>query len=260
MLLALTRPVPRSISRCELTHLARVPIDYARAAAEHDVYERALAALGCQVHRLPPADDLPDSVFVEDTAVVLDRIAVIARPGASSRRPEVESVHSALAPHREIVRIEAPGTLDGGDVLRIDSTLYVGLTPRTNADAVRQLAAAAAREGIEVVTATVTGCLHLKSAATLVSSEPPIILANPSWIDPRLFDGCEVIPVDEGEPSAANALLVCRTVVCAGEFPGTRARLEARGLATIAVPAGELAKAEGGLTCGSILFATSQRV
>jgi dimethylargininase len=255
--LALTRPVPRSISRCELTHLARVPIDYARASAEHDAYEHTLAALGCDVRRLPAADDLPDSVFVEDTAVVLDRIAVLARPGASSRRPEVESVRAALAPYRELVSIEAPGTLDGGDVLRIGQTLYVGLTPRTNADGARQLAAAAAREGIEVVTATVTGCLHLKSAATLVSAAPPIVLVNPGWMDSALFRGCEVIPVDEDEPYAANALLVGGTVVCAAEFPRTRARLEARGLATAAVPAGELAKAEGGLTCGSILFEVS---
>src|SRR6476659_7782995 len=114
MFLAITRSVPVSIGRCELTHLAREPIDYARAVVEHAQYEAALTALGCRVERLPDAPDLPDSVFVEDAAVVVDEVAVIARPGAASRRPEVEAMTNALRPHRPLAFIEPPGTLDGG--------------------------------------------------------------------------------------------------------------------------------------------------
>src|SRR4051812_43286332 len=117
MLLALTRSVSPAIHECELTHLAREPIDYVRAVAEHDEYEDALRRLGCRVELLPDAPELPDSVFVEDTAVVFEQVAVIARPGAASRRPEVEATIAALQPYRRLAFIEPPGTLDGGDVL-----------------------------------------------------------------------------------------------------------------------------------------------
>jgi dimethylargininase len=256
VLLALTRAVPQSISRCELTHLARAPIDYARAASEHNAYEEALVSLGCRLHRLPDTPDLPDSVFVEDTAVVLDHVAIITRPGAESRRSETATVAAALQAFRPLRYIVAPGTLDGGDVLRVGSTLFVGTTPRTNIEGATQLAAAAARDGMTVRQADVSGCLHLKSAVTLVRSHPPAVLLNPEWVNPSLFEGSEILHVDALEPSAANALLVGETVLCATGYPRTRERLEKAGVRTMAVPAGELAKAEGGLTCGCVLVAT----
>src|SRR5450759_3872284 len=132
--LALTRSVPASIGNCELTHLSREPIDYARAVAQHAQYEAALRRLGCRVQRLPDAPDLPDSVFVEDTAVVFDDMAVIARPGAASRRAEVEALIAALGPHRRLACIEAPGTLDGGDVLVTPDRVFVGMSGRTNTE------------------------------------------------------------------------------------------------------------------------------
>jgi dimethylargininase len=283
--LALTRSVPPSISRCELTHLAREPIDFARAVAEHDAYEATLAALGCLVQRLPDAPDLPDSVFVEDAAVVLDEVAVIARPGAASRRPEVEAMAAALAPHRRLAFIEAPGTLDGGDVLVTPGRIFVGISGRTNEDGVRQLAAFVAPYGFRTVAVPVTGCLHLKSAVTLAfvpdlprrdlppdhlrqgsggqeggsygsreEGRRPMLLINPAWIDPAVFDGFELIEVDPSEPAAANVLRVGHRIICAEEHPKTRARLAARGLVTQPVPAGELAKAEGGVTCCSVVL------
>ena len=254
MLLALTRAVPPSIDRCELTHLARSPIDYPRAIAEHDEYERTLHALGCRVERLPDAPDLPDSVFVEDTAVVLERVAIVARPGAASRRPETAAVAAALRGHRDLCPIEAPGTLDGGDVLRVGSWLYAGLSARTNQDGIRQLRETAALDRLQVAAVPITRCLHLKSAVTTLRHDPPVVLLNRDWIDPAVFSGCEIVDVHPAEPAAANVLLVGDTVVCAAEFPRTRERLEQRGLGTIAIAAGELAKAEGGLTCGSIVF------
>ena len=134
MRIAVTRPLPDSLARCELTHLSRVPIDCSVAAAQHRHYEEALRALGCTVHARDLRYDLPDSVFVEDVAIVLDEIAVITRPGAESRRPERDAVAAVLSEYRPLRSIAAPGTLDGGDVLRVGRTLYVGLSTRTNED------------------------------------------------------------------------------------------------------------------------------
>ena len=259
-MLALTRAVPPSIDRCELTHLDRTPIDYARAVAQHDAYEQALRRAGCRVQRLPDAPDFPDSVFVEDTAVVFDRVAVLARPGAESRRGEVEAMAAALRAHRELRCIEAPGTLDGGDVLVTPGRVFVGISGRTNADGARQLAAHIAPFGFEVVEVAVEGCLHLKSAVTQVASafrRKIQLLINPLWIDVGPFAAYDLIDVDPSEPAAANVLAVNGYVICAEEHPRTRARLEARGLSLLSVPAGELAKAEGGVTCCSVLVADS---
>jgi dimethylargininase len=267
MFLALTRSVPASINRCELTHLAREPIDYARAVREHDAYERGLERLGCRVERLPDAADLPDSVFVEDTAVVFDEVAVIARPGAMSRRPEVDAMAAALLPYRPLAFIEAPGTLDGGDVLVTPGRVFVGISGRTNHEGARQLAAIVAPHGFAVIPVPVTGCLHLKSAVTAVAVPLPpqgesdvskgartTLLINPAWVDAAIFDGYDLIEVDPSEPAAANVLRVGDSVVCAEEHSKTRARLDARGLVTQSVPAGELAKAEGGVTCCSVIL------
>jgi len=270
MLLAFTRSVSSEIARCELTHLARTPIDYARAVAEHDEYEDLLRRLGCRVERLPDAPELPDSVFVEDTAVVFDDVAVIARPGAASRQPEVDAMAAALEPYRRLEFIEPPGTLDGGDVLVTPGRVFVGLSGRTNEDGMRQLASHIAPFGFEVIGVPVTGCLHLKSAVTVLGLPPKggsygenlwlppsggrtLLLINPAWVDPAHFAGCDLIEIDPAEPAAANVLLVDGTVIGAAEFPQTRRRIEAKGLVTASVPAGELAKAEGGLTCCSVL-------
>jgi dimethylargininase len=253
MLLALTRAVPRSIDRCELTHLDRIPIDYQRAVDEHERYEAALKELGCRVERLPDAPDQPDSVFVEDTAVVFDDLAVITRPGALSRRGEVAATVAALSRHRPLAFIQAPGTLDGGDVLVTDSRVFVGDTPRSNAEGARQLADFVSPLGYDVVRVPVTKCLHLKSA---VSALPGRLLINRDWIDATPFAQFDLIDVDPEEPAAANVLAIGDRVLCADEFPRTRSRVEAGGFVTLSIPAAELAKAEGGLTCGSLVFCT----
>ncbi len=265
MILAFTRAVPRSIDKCELTHLERTPIDYARAVEQHAAYEAALRRVGCEVRRLPDADDLPDSVFVEDTAVVFDGLAVIARPGASSRRGEVESMIEALRPFRRLAFIQGPGTLDGGDVLVTPGKVFVGISGRTNADGARQLATHIAPLGFEIVPVPVTGCLHLKSAVTMLpdfrqSGEHPhsegrrCLVINPDWVDPAVFCDHELIEIDSTEPMAANVLAVHDRVICAEEHPNTRRRLEVHGFVTVTVPAGELARAEGGVTCCSVLI------
>jgi dimethylargininase len=216
-----------------------------------------LRDLGCRVQRLPDAPDLPDSVFVEDAAVVLDDVAVIARPGAESRRPEVEAMAAALRPHRPLAFIEAPGTLDGGDVLVTAGKVFVGISGRTNEDGVRQLAAVLEPRGFEVVSLPVSGCLHLKSAVTAVWLPPirgrGVLIVNPEWIDAGHFTDFDLIEVDPSEPAAANVLRVGFSVICAEEHPKTRRRIDLRGFVTHSVPAGELAKAEGGVTCCSVM-------
>ena len=252
MILALTRAVPPSIVRCELTHLARVPIDVDRAAAQHEAYEHALARLGCAVVRLPDEPEQPDALFVEDTAVVLDELAVIARPGAASRHGETRSVAAVLGEYRQLACIQSPGTLDGGDVLRTGRRVYVGLSGRTNADGARQLADALAPHGYQVTGIEVRGCLHLKSAVTAIADDA--VLVNPGWVDASHFRGLQQIEVHPHEPFAANALRVDETLLCAGGAPRTRERLEAQGFAVERVDVSELAKAEAGVTCCSLIF------
>jgi dimethylargininase len=253
MLIALTRAVPPSIVRCELTHLEREAIDLARATEQHRRYEEALGELGCTVQRLPPAPELPDSVFVEDTAVVLPELAVIARPGAEPRRTEVALVAEALRPYRRPAFIEAPGTLDGGDVLHLGSRIWVGLSERTNSDGHRQLERMVSGLGYEVRSVAVGGCLHLKTAVTQVGGRT--VLLNPAWIDAAAFDGLDHVEVHPEEPFAANALRVGEVLLYPAAFPRTRERLEERGFTVRTVEADELAKAEAGLTCCSVLVA-----
>jgi dimethylargininase len=250
--LALTRPVSPSMARCELTHVARAPIDLALAAEQHAEYERVLAACGYAVEHVAAAPELPDAVFVEDTVVVVDELAVLARPGAESRRPEVAGVADALAPFRRLAHIEAPGTLDGGDVLRLDRDLYVGVSRRTNTSGMAQLADALAPFGYRVTGVEVHGCLHLKSAVTRVG--PDLLLVNRAWIDTAAFAGWRTVDVDEAEPFAANALLAGGAVIYSAAFPRTRARLDAAGVGVVPVDVSEMAKAEGGVTCCSVLL------
>ena len=250
-LVALTRAVPSSIVHCELTHLAREPIDVARAVAEHARYEEALARLGCAVQHLPEAPELPDSVFVEDTAVVLDEVAVITRPGAPSRRPETMSVAPALAQYRRLLCVERPSTLDGGDVLVVGRDVYVGLSGRTNAAAVWRLAELLAPHGYRIAGVPVRGCLHLKSAVTAVGDD--VILLNPAWVDASAFPRAKRIDVHPAEPTAANALRVGDALIYPAHAPRTRERLEAAGFRVESVDVADLAKAEAGVTCCSLI-------
>ena len=252
MPVAITRPVPRSLAECKLTHVARMPIDVDRAAAQHAAYEHVLRALGCTIERVGAADDLPDSVFIEDTAVVLDEIAILTRPGAPSRRLETDAVGEALAKYRLVWPMKPPATLDGGDVLRLDRTLYVGLSTRTNQEGARQLAEAVRPFGYTVACASVRGCLHLKSAVTALDARR--VICNPQWIDPRTFGGCETMFVHAKEPAAGNVLRVGAGVICAAAHERTAAALAECGYEVHPVDVSELAKAEAGVTCCSVIL------
>lgn len=251
MIVALTRPVSDSIAECELTHQERLPIDPARARRQHAAYEEALRGLGVEVVRVAGASALPDAVFIEDTAIVLDEAAIVTRPGAASRRAETDAVGEALAIYRPVRRIAAPATLDGGDVLRAGRTLFVGRSSRTSVEGIEQLRDLAGPLGYDVISVPVTGCLHLKSAVTGVAEG--VVLLNPDWVPESAFGEYERIAVDPLEPAAANALPLRGSVIFPTHHPRTADRLARRGLDLVAVECDELAKAEGGVTCCSLL-------
>jgi len=252
MLVALTRSVSPNLGNCELEYFSRQPIDIALAARQHRHYEQCLESRGAQVICLPAEPDLPDSVFVEDPALVLDEIAVITRMGVESRRAEAATLAAALAPFRPLRRIEAPGTLEGGDVIRTGRTLFVGLSHRSNRDGIAQLSALAAPCGYTVKAVPVRGCLHLKSAACQLGDDA--ILINRAWVDPSLFAGLRLIDVDDAEPWAANVLPIGGSLLCSAAFPATRDLLGRAGYRTEPLDISELAKAEGALTCSSLIF------
>jgi len=255
--IAITRGVSAGIGTCELTHLERTAIDVERARAQHRAYEEALARAGCRVESLPALDDLPDSVFVEDVAVVLDEIAIVARPGAESRRPETSQMAPVLSNYRRVTFVQAPGTLDGGDVLRLGRRIYVGRSGRSDDGGIEQLRAVAWPYGYTVTAVPIRGCLHLKSAVTEVA--PGVVLVNPAWVDAKAFGDVRVMEVDTDEPYAANGLLVGSRLIYQTSFPRTRRRLEAAGIGLEAVDVSELQKAEGAVTCCSLVFSNQTR-
>ena len=254
MLTAITRAVSPAIVNCELSFIDRKPINLTTALKQHHAYEKLLEQLGARVISLPAEPDLPDSMFVEDPAVVLDELAVILPLGTETRRREAASLAQALKKFRNLEHITLPGTLEGGDVLRIGRKLFVGLTKRSNAEGIRQLAAILAPCRYEVIVVPVTGCLHLKSAVTCLGRNT--LLANRAWFDTAPFAEYECIDVDPAEPYAANALALGGTIIFPASFPRTRVRIEAHGFHVIPLDISELQKAESGLTCSSLLFET----
>jgi len=249
---AVTRAVSPSVGRCELSYIPREPIDVAQARTQHRDYLRVLQSVGCDVQTLPEQNDLPDSVFVEDVAIVLDEVAVLTRPGAPSRRPEVASVADLLCHHRPLLVIEAPATLDGGDVLRMGRTLHVGQSARSNPDGIAQLRELLIPYGYAVEGVLTRGCLHLKSAVTALSDD--CVLLQPAWVDRERFANFRVIEVDPAEPHAANVLRVGDALIMPTSFPRTRQRLLDAGFRVTAVDVSELQKAEGAVTCCSLVF------
>src|SRR5215216_3638597 len=252
MAIAITRQVSPRFNECEITHIDRSPININIARAQHQGYIQALKGVGCEVIELPEEVDLPDSVFVEDTAVILPEAAVITRPGADSRRPETEPIIRALRPYRELLFIQEPGTVDGGDVLVFNKDIFVGISTRSNQAAVDQINVLLEEFGYRAQGVEMHDCLHLKSAVTRVDAKR--LLINRHWVDPQHFAEFDLIDVDPLEPFAANCLPVNGEVIFPEAFPKTRAKLEERGYKLRTVQVDELAKAEGAVTCCSLII------
>ncbi|GAA3761651.1 N(G),N(G)-dimethylarginine dimethylaminohydrolase [Microbacterium kribbense] len=246
--LLVRRPSPR-LNEGELTHRPRVDADPQLALAQWEGYVEAFRSRGWDVISLPAADEHPDGVFVEDVVVVFDDIAVITRPGASSRRGEIDSARAQVtATGLTVAAIAAPGTLEGGDVLKIGRTVYVGLSSRTNADGIAQLRAILEPHGWSVVAVPITKVLHLKTGATALP-DGAVIGYQPLVDDPTVYD--EFVPMPEEEGSAV-VVLDEHTVLISASAPGTAAALRARGLEVVAVPVTEFEKLEGCVTCLSV--------
>ncbi|MGB2675518.1 MAG: arginine deiminase family protein [Candidatus Acidiferrum sp.] len=252
MLTAITREVSSSLANCELSFIPRQPIDLAKARAQHHAYEELLRKLGARVISLPEEPDLPDSMFVEDPAIVLDELAVICSLGAVTRRKETPSLAAALEKYRKLACVKLPGLLEGGDVLQIGKKMFVGVTRRSNAEGIRQLAVIVSQFGYDLTAVPVSDCLHLKSAVTGLGRNT--LLANRAWFQWSRMDGFEWVDVDPAEPHAGNALAIGDTVVFPASFPRTRERIEAVGFHVTPIEIGELQKAESGLTCSSLLI------
>lgn len=252
MLLAVTRDVSPRFNECEITHIERSPINVEIARTQHHEYIQTLKELGCAVLELPAESDLPDSVFVEDTAVILREAALLTRLGADSRKPETESIARALAPYRDIIRIQPPATVDGGDVLVLGKNIFVGMSTRSNTSAIDQMNQLLGKYGYKTQGVELHDCLHLKSAVTRVDDNNTLLI-NRKWIDIETFEGYELIDIDPSEPFAANCLPINGSIVYPTAFPKTTAKLEARGYRIKPVVVDELAKAEGAVTCCSLI-------
>lgn len=252
MLIAITRAVSPAINQCEIGFIERQVIDMAKANEQHRRYEALLAELGASVVSLPAEPDYPDSVFVEDPAVVVDEAAIMTRMGAASRRGESESLARALAAYRPLRWLREPATLEGGDVMRIGRTLYVGVSHRTNRVGIEQLAAELWPLGYAVVPVPVRGALHLKSACCFLGDDT--ILANRDWLDLEPVKEYRVIDVAPGEGRAANVLALGGSAIVPAGFPRTAEILARAGFRVRTVDVSELMKAEAGVTCSSLIF------
>lgn len=249
---AIVRAPGPLLGDCALTYLPRTPIDTGLAAEQHRGYVEALRGAGAEVRVLSSAPGLPDAPFVEDVAVLTEHLAVITRPRLELRRREVEDVAELLREVRPVTRVEAPGTLEGGDVLRIGGRVFVGRSSRTNDEGIAQLRRALEPEGFEVVAVSILGSLHLKTAATWLGGG--LVLANPEWFDVRPFSGLEILPVPREEPFGCNTLRVGETLLLPASAPRTSCLLASRGLNHKMVDISEFEKAEAGLTCLSLVY------
>ncbi len=251
MAIAITRAVPSTFDQATMEVAASV--DLALARIQHAAYVSALRSLGLTAVELPADDRFPDCCFVEDCAVIADGVALITRPGAASRRGETAAVEAALASNIGIERIAhmvAPATLDGGDCLRIGRQLYVGLSARTNAAGVARL-----REvfsNLTIVPVPLENVLHLKCHCSALGDDR-VLLAE-GTIAPEVFAGLHVVTIPNAERYAANCLAHAGTALVSDGFAETRATLERAGFATIALSMSEMRKADGSLTCLSLLF------
>lgn len=252
MLTAFTRGVSPRIAECELTFIDRQPIAFEGAVQQHQQYEEMLRGLGVGVLQIPADQQCPDCCFLEDTALVLDELAILTRPGSDARRGEVAGVAPVIRQHRDVVQIEAPAMLEGGDVLRIGRDLFVGVTTRTTCEGIEALRKHVEPYGYGVHPVIVPGALHLKSVCTAVDEHT--ILGDATRLDLSPFSKYEVVQVPEEEWMAANVLLVNGTVCMHSGFRKTISLIQQRGIEVRTVDISEFLKAEAGLTCMSLIF------
>lgn len=251
-IIAITRKPSPLLEAGERTHIGRDAINLARALSQHDGYRAALSERGAEVSRLDDADEFADGVFVEDTALVLDEAAFLMRPGAESRRGEVSGIGEALSKYRELARVEPPATIDGGDIVVTGKRIFVGRSARTNSFGIACLGDLTKRFGYSVHGVRMHGCLHLKSGCTGLPDGR--ILINRAWIEASDLPACDFVEVPREEPWGGDVAFVGDTVVAAAAYSRTIDALAREGYKVSAVNVSEFAKAEGGVTCMSLIF------
>jgi len=251
-MLAITHAPSQHIDQCKRTYVAQTPVDYDRALDQHEGYCRTLHKCGAEVRTLEVNREFPDCAFVEDTAIVLDELAVLAAMGEESRRAEPDGIEPELRRYREVHRVELPATIEGGDVLRMDRTLLVGLSSRTTSAGISAFDAIVRRHGYRVVAVPVRGCLHLKTACTALPDGR--LLVNPAWLDVRDLGDYELVPVPEDEPWGANIAFVGTSVCVSAAHVQTTDMIREIGFDVQLVDLSEFARAEGGVTCLSLVF------
>jgi dimethylargininase len=251
-MLALTQTPSLRMDLGVRTYVGREQLDFSRVLDQHAGYCRALAAAGAGVRVLEVNSRFPDGVFLEDTAVILDKLAIVASMGTPARTEETLGVEQVLREYRDVVRLAPPAKLEGGDVLQVGKTLLVGLSQRTNSAGSEALSQVAKPLGYNVIAVPVRGCLHLKTACTALTDGR--LLVHPSWLDVSPLRGFPLIPIPPQEPWAANVLLVGQTVVLAATHVRTAELIAKLGFQTRPVEISEFAKAEGGVTCLSLLI------
>jgi dimethylargininase len=227
-------------------------LDHAMALRQHEQYRGALRQCGCRVVTLEVNRQFPDSVFVEDTALVLDEIAIMMSPGAASRRDEPRGIEPTLREYRDVVRVEPPATIDGGDIVRAGRRLFVGASQRTNTAGIQALAELSGDYGYEVTAIPVHGCLHLKSACSALPDGR--FLVNSNWIDVSPLPSDRLLEVPANEAWAGDVLVIGSRIIVSDAFPETIALLEREGWEAVPVAVSEFAKVEGGVTCLSLVF------
>ena len=251
-LTALTRAVSPRITECELTFIGRQKIDYAAAVHQHSRYQQLLRDLGLKVIELRADDQCPDSCFLEDTALILDEVAVITRPGSEARRREVAGVVPTIVEYRNVLQIDAPGTLEAGDILRMGRKLFVGASVRSNQQGIEMLRTALQPYGYKVIAVPMQGALHLKSVCTALDDQTLIV--DLRHVDAAAFSEYRLVEVPADESPAANVLHINGTVCIHAGFQKTIDQLQSQGYELSTVDISEFLKAEAGLTCMSIIF------
>jgi dimethylargininase len=250
-MIALTRPVPTSFANALCASAPTEPIDLERARHQHSAYVAAVATCA-EIHMLPAADALADSCFVEDTAVVAAGLALITRPGAPSRQPEPAATADALRTRYELAYMTEPATLDGGDCMRVGTTIFVGRSARTNRAGIARLAEVFEPRGIRVIAIEMPpNVLHLKCVCAPLGDDR-ITLADGS-IPRDAFGDLHVVAIPAEESYAANVLAIGDRVIVAEGFPRTHEALTRAGLRIVPLATTEFRKADGALTCLSIL-------
>lgn len=240
-----------NIQRGERTHVEDAEIDYELALRQHAAYRDALRKCGAQVVVLDVNRTMPDCVFVEDTALVLDELAIMMSPGAASRRGEPAGIEPSLKQFREVKRVARPATIDGGDIVVAGKTIYIGESCRTNSAGIAAMRDLLTPFGYAVEGITVSGCLHLKSACSALPGGQ--FLVNREWIDVSPLSGT-LVDVPSHEPWAGDVLVIGQHIIVSDAFPATIQCLIDLGYDCLPVSVSEFAKAEGGVTCLSLVF------